>query len=206
MKPPLGQRPALCKKRRLLCVDDDKDTIELLRVIFGFAGYDVKTAETALVATHRLRTSLFDLYVLDNRLPDMNGLDLIKKIRAFDASTPIVLSSADAREQEQDRALACGAQAYLIKPWEPDLLVATVKNLIQQSERRALDARLAETNAILQEIEDHGERVEHACYRAQRVRAAARAAFVRAGGAYADFHRHFPGTLAVSRQSRKRKT
>jgi len=67
--------------------------------------------------------------LLDNRLPDMNGLDLIKEIRAFDARTPIVLASADAREEEQDRALACGAQAYVTKPWEPDFLVATVRNL-----------------------------------------------------------------------------
>ena len=47
--------------------------------------------------SHKLRNSLFDLYLLDNRLPDMNGLDLIKEIRAFDARTPIVLASADAR-------------------------------------------------------------------------------------------------------------
>ena len=105
--------------------------------------------------SHKLRNSLFDLYLLDNRLPDMNGLDLIKEIRAFDARTPIVLASADAREEEQDRALACGAQAYVTKPWEPDFLVATVRNLTHQSELRAIEARLAETTAILQQIEDH---------------------------------------------------
>jgi DNA-binding response OmpR family regulator len=195
----------LNKKRRLLCVDDDKDTLELLRFIFEFAGYYVKTAETGAIAMYKLRNTLFDVYVLDHRLPDMTGLDLIKKIRAFDSSTPIIMASAEAREEEQKRALYCGAQACVTKPWQPDFLLATVKNLIDQTELRAIDAQMAETDAILQQMEDHRDMVS-SCRTAHRVRDAARKAFLNAGGTYAAFHRHSPPTLAVYSQSVKRKT
>src|SRR5262249_40059588 len=131
------------------------DTLELLRVVFEFAGYYVKTAESALSGMYKMKNTLFDLYVLDNRLPDFTGLDLIKKIRAFDSTTPIILASAEARQEEQKRALISGAQAYVTKPWEPEILLATVNNLIDQAELRAIDARVAESDAILQHIDDH---------------------------------------------------
>ncbi len=203
-RPLSGSNRPIRRKRRVLCVDDDKDTLELLRVFFESDGFYVKTANTALGATYLLQNSLFDLYLLDNRLPDMHGLDLIKKIRTFDVSTPIVLSSGDAREEEQKRALMCGAQAYVTKPWDPDVLLATVNNLIDLSELRAIDAQSAETDAILQQIADHRETLEPSFRKAQRVRVAAREAFLAAGGTYAAFQRDFPRILSVTANHKKK--
>ena len=71
----------------------------------------------------------FDLYILDNWLPDKSGVDLCLKLREIDPTTPILFYSGAALESDKTTALSCGAQAYITKPSDCDELVAAVLRL-----------------------------------------------------------------------------
>ncbi len=120
-------------KGRILCTEDDADTRELLIFILEQEGYEVLCAENATAALELARTQKFDLYLLDNWLPDVPGTLLTAKIREFDSKTPILFYSAAAYSADKEGALKAGAQGYLIKPVELEKLVAEVAGLIEAS-------------------------------------------------------------------------
>ena len=114
--------------RRVLCVEDDRDTCEVLR--FVMTDYDFRFVHTVSNAEELIADSPYDLYVLDNWLPDGSGLDLCTWIRSSDLATPIIFTSAIAQRHEIDRAMDAGANRYIVKPYEPDALLRTVKELL----------------------------------------------------------------------------
>ena len=71
--------------------------------------------------------------VLDNWLPDGSGVELCEKIRRVDRTTPIIFTSAIAQRPDIDLAMQAGADRYLVKPYEPEVLVQTVKELLDRS-------------------------------------------------------------------------
>lgn len=117
--------------KRVLCVDDDEDTCSMLRSLLGLVGCEVCSAATAAEALDRIAGERFDLYLLDNWLPGGSGVDLCRRIREADASTPIVFYSGAGQEWEREEGLAAGAQAYLRKPAEVAALVETVTRLLR---------------------------------------------------------------------------
>jgi len=113
---------------RVLCVDDDKDTCELLSVIFP---------EFEFIFAHSIGDALpyidgqnAELYILDNWLPDGSGVELCEAIRTMNIRVPIVFTSAAARNRDRDEALAAGADRYIVKPYDPDYIRKIVKDLI----------------------------------------------------------------------------
>jgi DNA-binding response OmpR family regulator len=174
-------------KRRILCIDDDSDTCELLTVCLGLDGYEVVTATTFQEAARLAKEELFDLYLIDERLPDGEGLNLCRAIRAFDRHTPIVFYSADARQATRQAASNAGAQAFLVKPCDPAFLSDTLHEHIMKAEMQSLIAKTAEIEAMRDEITSRLEIVEEellkikACY-----------VFFSAGGARAAFERLWP--------------
>ncbi len=72
----------------------------------------------------------FDLYVLDNWLPDGSGIDLCERIRSLGTKAPILFTSAIGQRHDIDAAIEAGANRYLVKPYEPETLVQTVKELL----------------------------------------------------------------------------
>lgn len=117
--------------KRVLCVDDDEDTREMLCALLGLVGCEAFTAATAPEALDRIARGRFDLYLLDNWLPGGSGVELCRKIRETDPSTPVVFYSGAGRDSEREEALAAGAQAYLVKPADAGLLVETVRRLLR---------------------------------------------------------------------------
>jgi two-component system chemotaxis response regulator CheY len=115
---------------KLLCVDDSKDNCELVHFILSEAGYEMQSAQTVTEGLQLARSGEFQLYLTDLSFSDGNGLDLIEKIRAFDTSTPIVVCSGDVREAVQAEAISLGAQAFLTKPIDVDLLVETIVEIL----------------------------------------------------------------------------
>src|SRR5215212_2073600 len=103
-------------KSRILCVDDDADTCEMLSVFLEQAGYEVMVAASVVDGLRLAIKERFDLYLLDLRLSDGNGIELCKQIRAFDAGTPVVVCSGDVRECVRDQVLQVGVQDFLKKP------------------------------------------------------------------------------------------
>jgi DNA-binding response OmpR family regulator len=89
--------------------------------------------DTAAQALSLAKAQPFDLYLIDSWLPNSSGAMLTKKLREFDAKTPILFYSGAAYEADKENARDAGAQAYLVKPAENEKLVAEVSRLIGES-------------------------------------------------------------------------
>ncbi len=119
------------KPPRVLYIEDHQDTRELVTLVLEQRCVEVVTGSTIAGALELAGSQHFDLYLLDSWLPDGSGLDLCRRIREFDQSTPILFYSAAAYEIDRDQALESGAQAYLIKPSHPSELSNLVTTLIE---------------------------------------------------------------------------
>ena len=118
---------------RVLCVEDDQDSRELLIAQPRHALIEAKAVGTAVQAISSIQTERFDLYLLDSRLPDVDGFDLCRRIRDFDTDTPILFFSGAAYEADKKRGIEAGANAYVIKP-DFDGLLRTIKQFVSRAE------------------------------------------------------------------------
>lgn len=119
-------------KKTILCVEDNKDTCDLISFVFQKAGYDVITCGIPEEGIRLARENDFAAIILDYRLNGIDGLDICRVIRTFDTAIPIIFFTAEAREANKQEAIKAGAQAYLIKPEDFERLEETVTGLINK--------------------------------------------------------------------------
>jgi two-component system response regulator MprA len=118
---------------RLLIVDDDRALRDALRRALSLAGYEVTGAAGGGEALGQVRERTPDAVILDIGLPDMNGLDVCRRMRAGGQRVPVlVLSARDAVEDRID-GLDAGADDYLAKPFDIGELVARIRALLRRS-------------------------------------------------------------------------
>ncbi len=117
-------------KTRILFVDDNEDTRLMVTCWLGYVDCEVMTADCLASGLQLALRGIFDVVVVDSRLPDGTGRDLCQKIREFDAVTPIIFYSGEAYETDRARALACGAQDYVVKP-DLDSLPKAIARLVR---------------------------------------------------------------------------
>jgi len=144
-----SERDMQCSNIRILYVEDDADTRSLVSYVLTGANYEVALAEIPEQSTPLGQTASFDLYLIDNWMPGMSGIDLCSRLREFDADTPILFYSGAAYEQDKRAGLAAGAQGYLTKPADNEKLLKEVSRLIS-------DARKARTATNLEIIASSG--------------------------------------------------
>ena len=120
-------------KFRILCTEDDADTRDLVIVLLSTHNCEVITSTSSSESLHLARTQHFDLYLLDNWLPGLSGIELCRELRKFDSQTPILFYSGAAYDKDKRQALECGAQGYLTKPADGEELVEEVLRLIAAS-------------------------------------------------------------------------
>lgn len=120
-------------KARILFTEDDADTRELVTFFLNMEGFDVFTTQNQHEALTLAKQKQFDLYLLDSWMPGQSGVELCKKLREFDSKTPILFYTGAAFEADRQRALESGAQGYLVKPVDTDLLLAEISRLISTS-------------------------------------------------------------------------
>jgi DNA-binding response OmpR family regulator len=126
---------------RILCTEDDADTRDLITFVLKSSNFQVITTDTPELALEIARDFSFDLYLVDNWMPSMTGVELCKEIRSFDERTPILFYSGAGYEADKTAAYASGAQGYLVKPVENDELVAEVRRLISESQASRVQPR-----------------------------------------------------------------
>ena len=118
---------------RLFLLDDDEDTLEMLALFLRRAGAEVTAATSAAAALDALERARPDVIVADIGMPDVDGHEFIRTVRALGAAqggqTPAVALTAYARDADRARALNSGFQTHLPKPVEPRALVAAIVNL-----------------------------------------------------------------------------
>jgi two-component system, OmpR family, phosphate regulon response regulator PhoB len=127
---PFNPRP------RVLCVDDDEDSREMLCTLLRFSRIEAKAVATAAQALSLIQAERFELYLLDSRLPDLDGFELCRRMRDFDPHTPILFFSGAAYDADKKRGIEAGANAYVIKP-DLDGLVGSVTQFVFHSESAA---------------------------------------------------------------------
>ena len=115
-------------RKRILCVEDHRDTCEILALVLR--DYEFKYVSSVERALELIEQRPFDLYILDNWLPDGSGLDLCKQIRSTDARVPIIFTSAAGFQSDIENAKHSGADRYIVKPYEPFSLELVVKELL----------------------------------------------------------------------------
>src|SRR5262249_6235936 len=137
------------ERTRVLYVDDHPDSLDLIGFVLGDAGLHCSVANTRSEAERLMRKTLFDLYIVDHRLPDGSGIDFIRQIRQQDRNTPVIFVSADAQISVQKRALQVGADSAFTKPFDPFAVLISAKQRIAEARVKSLHARIEERAAIL---------------------------------------------------------
>ena len=121
---------------RVLVVDDDPQVLKLLRLNFEMEGYDVDAAPdgaAALAAAARHRP---DAVVCDVMMPGMDGLEVVRRLRADPdlSKIPIVVVSAKAQRSDMRDGVAAGADEYVTKPFDPQDVLNAVARLLEEAE------------------------------------------------------------------------
>jgi DNA-binding response OmpR family regulator len=126
----------MARVKTVLVVDDEPRIVQLARDYLENAGFNVLTAGDGSSAVHAFRTRRPDLVVLDLGLPELDGLDVTRTIRA-ESPTPIVMLTARDDELDKLLGLELGADDYITKPFSPRELVARVRAVLRRSEGAA---------------------------------------------------------------------
>jgi len=123
--------PAGGDKTRILVIDDEPPIRRLLRTSLGAEGFEVLEAETAAKALGLIASARPDLAILDLGLPDLDGLDVIRKLRAEGEKIPIIVLSSRSGEHGKVEALDLGADDYVTKPFGIAELVARIRTALR---------------------------------------------------------------------------
>lgn len=117
---------------KILIVDDDRTTRKILGYYLKSTGYDVAYAENGLDAIEKLGREVINLVMTDLNMPFMDGLELTRVIKADPAMRhiPVLMVTTEADDEERDKAMAMGADAYLVKPVSADMVSSNIKNIL----------------------------------------------------------------------------
>lgn len=118
---------------KLLIVDDDQHIRELMSLFLRNEGFDLIEAENGLEALTIMETETIALVILDVMMPEMNGWQLVKKIRSFDEIIPLLMVTAKGEATHKIKGFRLGTDDYLTKPFDPLELVMRVKALLKRA-------------------------------------------------------------------------
>jgi two-component system KDP operon response regulator KdpE len=122
-------------RRNVVVVEDDPQIRRLLRTILPPEGFEVFEAETGERGLVEAATRKPDVVILDLGLPDVDGVEVVRRLREW-STVPIVILSARAREQDKIAALDAGADDYLIKPFGAGELMARLRVALRHADSR----------------------------------------------------------------------
>jgi len=118
------------KKTSLLIVDDDEDMLETLSDILQEKGYRTETAKTGEKAITKAKEHFFDIALIDVRLPDVTGIELLRTFRKKHPTMMNIIVTGHATLQSAVDALNLGANAYIMKPIDPERLDQVIKECL----------------------------------------------------------------------------
>jgi two-component system OmpR family response regulator len=120
---------------KILVMDDEVDTLNMLAMTLRFAGYEVATATTGQKTLALCDEFKPDLIFLDVMMPDISGIDVLKMLKQrWPQLPPVVFLSASIRSEDIEAGLAAGAHTYLVKPVLRQKLIDTVKSALSSKE------------------------------------------------------------------------
>ncbi len=148
---PVSSRPPPRLRGRVLLVEDSEDDRMLVTRLLERSGLQVEAVATAVEA---LRTSMdeYDAVLMDVELPEMDGLEATRNLRAAGVAVPVVALTAAALVGDRERCLAAGCTAYVSKPIDRPTLLRTLDELISTTEDRRLMSELPEELKVLEPL------------------------------------------------------
>jgi len=131
---------------RILIVDDDENIRKVLTTILEEEGYLVDSVETAKKAIEKTRKNFYNIALIDIRLPDMEGIELLTKMRDTTPKMRKVIITGYPTLQNAIEAVNRGADAYIVKPFDMDKVLATIREQLrkQEEEKRYSQEKVAE--------------------------------------------------------------
>lgn len=119
-------------KLKVLVIDDEWNMRNLIRIYLSKEGFDVTDAQNGTEGLSRIQHGHFDAILLDIMMPDMDGWQVCQKIRTTH-QTPILMLTARNETKDKVLGLGIGADDYLVKPFEPEELIARIYSLIRRA-------------------------------------------------------------------------
>ncbi|MCB9148260.1 MAG: response regulator transcription factor [Caldilineaceae bacterium] len=148
----------MMNKQRILVVDDDRSIVKVVRSYLEQAGYDVRVAHDGEGALHALRSDKPDLVVLDLMLPDRDGWEITRIVRADAAlrTTPIIMLTARVEDTDKIVGLELGADDYMTKPFNAREIVARVRALLRRASfAQEAPAQILRIGALALDVDQH---------------------------------------------------
>lgn len=119
---------------RVLVVDDEVSLADLLKMALRYEGWEVRTAHDGLSAVKAARDFKPDAIVLDIMLPDIDGLEVLQRVRADGSETPVLFLTAKDALDDRIAGLTAGGDDYVTKPFSLEEVVARLRGLIRRSQ------------------------------------------------------------------------
>ena len=117
---------------QVLIVDDSRSIRELLASVLVNAGFDVTSADDGQQGLDKARSHDYDLVITDVNMPVMNGIDLLKKLRALPAYNfkPILILTTEFSQEMKLKGKEAGATGWMVKPFDPEKLVGVLRKIL----------------------------------------------------------------------------
>lgn len=124
-------------EERILIIEDEENIARVLQLELEFEGYGTGIAHTGPDGLIKYREQEWDLVLLDLMLPGLNGLDVLRRIRASQLETPVILLTAKSDVEDKVAGLDLGANDYVTKPFEIEELLARIRSALRFSKAKA---------------------------------------------------------------------
>jgi two-component system OmpR family response regulator len=135
----------------ILVVDDEESLVDTVATVLRYEGYDVVEARTGREALSRLQEQHFDLVVLDVMLPDLDGLEVTRRMRADRIDVPVLFLTARSEVSDLVEGLEIGGDDYVTKPFSLAEVVARSKALLRRSSTGQHDGKLRFADVVMDE-------------------------------------------------------
>ncbi|HWQ67016.1 MAG TPA: response regulator [Methanospirillum sp.] len=123
--------------KKILIVDDDTGILDSTKQILEIEGYEVDTAQTGGEGLSKIENLFFNLALFDIKLPDMEGTELLEKAHKIRPGMKKIMVTGYASLENSVKSLNAGADAYILKPVDPDVLLAKVKEKLTEQDKDA---------------------------------------------------------------------
>jgi DNA-binding NtrC family response regulator len=134
------------KQARIIIIDDDENIRKVLQTILEDEGYYIETAETAKKGIEKCESSFYNLALIDVRLPDMEGIELLTKLPSTKPKMRKIIVTGYPTLQNAVSAVNNGADGYVLKPFDVEKILATIKFQLQKQweEKKYSEEKIAE--------------------------------------------------------------
>ncbi|XHH10489.1 MAG: response regulator [Candidatus Bathyarchaeia archaeon] len=128
----------MTENARILIIDDDENIRRVLETILTDEGYNVECAETANRGIEKSEAAFFNIALVDVRLPDMEGIELLTKLRSTKPKMRKIIVTGYPTLQNAISAVNNGANAYIMKPFDVEKILNTIKDQLQKQKEEKL--------------------------------------------------------------------